>query len=319
MTDLTLSSGKTISLIGDPHLGRKFETGVPLLRRGERERKQLAHFQRLLAVESDYVVMMGDLFDSPQVAYSVVLQTSLAVVAAAEAFPLTKFIMMAGNHDLPRNLQTVGAFDLFEQIVKGRDNILVFRQPHVFEHMAFFPWEWGRSAKEQVESMDDEPVEHVFGHWDLEDYGGDTSHLCPTLNLVALFGNDIQIHGGHVHTPGTFTINEIDVNCTGSMQPYSHGEDPDGNTYVTLTLPEFNEIDPVELKDKCVRILLAPGEELPLDLDCMALTAKRYTNDAEVQLDVDVKKFQWSSILDDALKDVSPEVREFIIDRLRGE
>jgi hypothetical protein len=57
--------------------------------------------------------------------------------------------------------------------------------------------------------------------------------------------------------------------CTGSMLPYAHGE---GDTYVTKWLEEIG--DPAQYKDKCLRVLLRPGEELP-EIDCLQLTAKR--------------------------------------------
>src|SRR3546814_7408633 len=107
----SLNNGKTVALIGDPHLGRKFENGVPLHRRGERERNQLANFQDQLAQDVDIVVMVGDLFDHPHVGFKVVLDAYIAIDAATQATG-NEILLLAGNHDLPRNLEVVGAFEM---------------------------------------------------------------------------------------------------------------------------------------------------------------------------------------------------------------
>jgi hypothetical protein len=98
------------------------------------------------------------------------------------------------------------------------------------------------------------------------------------------------------------------------MEPYSHGEDPDGEIYVTLSLDEAS--DGRDLTAKCVRVVLKDGEELPDSLDCMALTAikeKAVADEGEV---VSLGKFEWKSVLDEALADLDPEVRQFIMERL---
>lgn len=310
----SLSNGKTVALIGDPHLGRKFETGVPLHRRGERERNQLANFQEQLVQEVDAVVMVGDLFDHPHVGFKTVLDAYIAIDAAAVATGNDIFLL-AGNHDLPRRLEVVGAFEMLEALLDGHPQVTIVKRPWAWEELAFFPWQWDTCAADQVAAIHDNGrVEVAIGHWDLQSFGGDDSHMAPTAALKAKFGDELAIYSGHYHLPGEYEIDGHTVICTGSMEPYSHAEDPDGSLYVTLTLDELEARD--DLHDKCVRVLLAEGEELPDDLDCLSLTAKRARKEDGDVPEIELGDFDWNGILAEKLAPLTPEVREFIEARL---
>lgn len=300
-------------LIGDPHLGRKFESGVPAHKRGQREARQLHNLKCELGTpDVDYNISVGDLFDHPHVSYKIVLDVADAYLNYAECNPNTKYLVMAGNHDLPRNLETVGAFDAFEEIVSGRfGNLLVMRRPTQLGPLALFPWQWDVSAEEQVDHVGVAQNGIAIGHWDLQSYGGDDSHMAPTQSLHAK--GWAKLYSGHYHVEGDYTVNGHVVHCTGSMEPYSHGEDPEGKVYVTLTLDEAT--DGRDLTDKCVRVVLSEGQELPDDLDCMALTAIKEKAESE-EVVRDLSKFEWKSTLDNALSDLEPFVRDFIKERL---
>src|SRR3546814_19137811 len=71
---------------------------------------------------------------------------------------------------------------------------------------------------------------------------------------TTLFRSGLTIYSGHYHLPGEYEVDGHTVVCTGSMEPYSHAEDPSGDLYVTLTLAELEARD--DLHDKCVRVLL---------------------------------------------------------------
>ena len=317
---IDLPNNKSAWLIGDPHLGRKFEAGVPAHKRGQREARQLTILRDELHISNvDFNISVGDLFDHPHVGYKVALEVAELYLKAAEALPNTNFYVMAGNHDLPRNLGVVGAFDAFEEIVAGRfpNLIVVRRATQVSPFLALFPWEWNKSAAEQVVEIGS-PLDDDFnrgvavGHWDLQSYGGDDTHMAPTSMLHVKGWT--QLYSGHYHTEGDYTVNGHVVHCTGSMEPYSHGEDPEGKIYVTLTLDEAT--DGRDLSEKCVRVILSEGEELPDDLDCMAITAiKAKVENEEVQ-PINLGKFEWKTVLDEALADLDPEVRSFIEERL---
>lgn len=314
MITFTLRDGRLVGLIGDPHLGRKFETGVPLHRRGERELSQSVQFAAEHHCGADIIIQVGDLFDHPEVPRSVVLAAAQACLTAAENNPDTLIIEMAGNHDQPRNLSTVGAWPLFKKMVENRfPNLLVVDRPCVVEGIALFPWEWNRTALSQLEDVAGEKAEHAVGHWDLTVFDGKDDHLVPARALRDMFGDQLQIWSGHYHVPAVYEVDGVPVTCTGSMQPYSHGEDPEGKLYVTLTRAEALERD--DLSDKCVRIILAPGEELP-EIDCLALTHKREQQEKD-QTTVSYDDFDFATLVAERIKDRDPVVRTFIEERMQ--
>lgn len=314
---LELPSDQRVWFIGDPHLGRRFENGVPLHRRGEREKRQFERFtNELLYVGVDMNIMVGDLFDHPQVSMQTILDAAEAYLHAADKRPSTDFFAMAGNHDRSRQLGSVGAWEVFKRLVEGRrKNLFVVDYAGQVETIAFFPWEWGKTVTEQFGQADIDwsEIELVVGHWDLESYGGSDDHLAPTK----LFPKGVQLVTGHYHLPGDYVVDGVSVVCTGSLEPYTHAEDPNGEIYVTLTLEQLQECDPAELREKSVRVLLHEGDELP-ELDCLQLTGKRIIalEDDETTIAQRVGAFDWQAILDQHLADVPDYVRSFIDERL---
>lgn len=311
----------TIHFIGDPHLGRKFEAGVPQHRRGERETKQMAHFAAELEAEADDIVMVGDLFDNPHVPTSVVVSAARIALGAAERHPETRYWFLAGNHDLPRNLGVTGAWTAFRKMVDDRlPNLMTVNQPIVTGHgLALFPWQWDVRADEQVRRCEDVPFEWrnvraAIGHWDLKLFDGKDDHMAPVAALRAVFGDDVRIVSGHYHVPGPYVVDGVTVECTGSMEPYTHGEDPTGELYVTLTAAEAAQRN--DLRDKYVRILLEPGEEMP-ELDCMGLTHKRVGTAVDEEQDtLCIDEFDWDAILRAAIAEMDPVVQVFVKERV---
>jgi DNA repair exonuclease SbcCD nuclease subunit len=115
-----LPCGTRVWHIGDPHLGKRFENGVPLHRCGEREARQMRKFKDELATDADVIIMVGDLFDHPQVAMATIIDAVDAIELAAMRRPNVQFFMMAGNHDRSRQLNTAGAWEVFRKIIEGR-------------------------------------------------------------------------------------------------------------------------------------------------------------------------------------------------------
>ncbi len=108
------------AVIGDPHLGKKFTTGVPLHRRGERERLQYDLFRKELedgAQSSNIVVMMGDLFDKYEVDAADLYDVALIYKDVASTFSGTIFVVLRGNHDVSRYIAKKSSFDLLAIIL----------------------------------------------------------------------------------------------------------------------------------------------------------------------------------------------------------
>jgi hypothetical protein len=313
MRAFTLSSGARVHLIGDPHLGKKFEEGVPLHRRGERELGQSLQFAAELEADADIIVMIGDLFDNPYVPHAVIVAAARAMLGAAERNENVLYVALAGNHDKPRNLSLVGAWHAFREMTQDRlPNLVILDRPAVLGALAFFPWEWDRRADAQVADVAAaDGVEHAIGHWDLSVFDGKDDHLAPVAALRAAFGDDVGLWSGHYHTPGVYLDGA--VTCTGSMLPYAHGE---GDLYVTLTREEALVRD--DLQDKHVRIVLAPGEELP-EIDCLALTHKRVRGEEVEEVTVSVDDFDFHRLVQERIRDRDPIVRGFIEERMGAE
>jgi hypothetical protein len=192
----------------------------------------------------------------------------------------------------------------------------VFDEPAQIDDVAFFPWEWVGTAEQQLNYFTPTgPVEAVIGHWDTVDFGN-SDHMVPVKALQEKLG-DIAIYTGHDHGEGLVQVAGVDVYRTGSMQPYTHAEDPDGDLYVTLTVEEALARD--DLRDKCVRILLEPGEDMP-DLDCLQLTRKPVDGPDEegVEIEVGIGAFNLHETLADEFREneVPDQVQDFIKERI---
>lgn len=312
ITEIELGTA-TAGILGDPHLGRSFVRGVSLEKRGLREQHVMDDFKERLrqAGSYDLFICMGDLFDKWAVPYNILFQTTMAFLEAATTSPSTQFIVLAGNHDISRDLEKRGALDLFELVTHSLPNIHVVRHSGDAyfteaggKRLGFFPFHPTKRAEELVT----EPLDVAFGHWDTI-FGDD--NLIPTKKLAEM-GCEIA-YTGHVHLPDQFKRDGVDVIQVGSMQPYAHGED-NGEMYVTLTL---DEIEGKDLADKCVRVSLAPGEVLDQEVDCLQLTVRREGTSAEDDDEVSMGDFDLMSLFTQAFEeaDVPPPVRTQLIER----
>jgi hypothetical protein len=74
-----------------------------------------------------------------------------------------------------------------------------------------------------------------------------------------------------------------------------------------------------DLRDKCVRILLEPGEDMP-DLDCLQLTRKPVDGPDEegVEIEVGIGAFNLHETLADEFREneVPDQVQDFIKERI---
>jgi hypothetical protein len=278
-----------VEILGDVHLGRKFRNGVPLHRRGEREEAVWAGLEASLeASPSDGLhVQMGDLFDKMVVPYSVVMRAASLYRQAARCNEACTFVVLRGNHDASRDTSQWSALDVFKALVRDQKNILVVdEEPAYLWEMGFYPW---CAFKTAAEMAADTPKDIVaaFGHWDVKSFGGSDDNLLPIEQLAEVE----HIFTGHDHKPRVEMVPVSDgrrltkfrqVTVVGSMQPYAHGEDADDSPdpmYVTYDLDQLP--DPPALVNKCVRVRLKPGQELP-DIDCLQLTPQRIDAEGRV-------------------------------------
>jgi hypothetical protein len=319
----TLDLGQSqVKYIGDVHLGRRFTNGVPLHRRGERETMILNQFQReLLDVgQANAVVQVGDVFDRFAVSNNDEMDAFQAIKAAAETNPHVRYFFLRGNHDASKDLEKVSSFDILVGLcaeLVNVDFIVGHGEAFMIDNtaIALIPWHPVISAADMVPTLADSgPFAVVFGHWDIQSYGGDDSNLIPIQELSDI--TDLAVTG-HDHKPRKLGLSGHDggiirfdhgdarlrVIGTGSMQPYAHGEEADFEIdplYLTETLEQVEycrSLQPEFFKDKCLRILLQPSEVLPDDLDCLQLTAKRVGAEGEDEnLDVELGEFNMEAL-----------------------
>lgn len=268
----------SIDIVGDPHLAKTFVHGVPLHRRGDREAMVWDAFRANLgAAESDLHVCMGDLFERPIVPYDAILKAADIYRKVASEKPQTRFVILRGNHDVLKDLERASAFDLFARLVSDLPNIIVVTDVVMIDGCLFVGYDPVTPLADRI-TEDHRDAEAAFFHADTEGYGNDFN-VIPIERLAGL--GIRQVYNGHEHKPARFTKHDVDVTVVGSLQPYAHGEEIDDTLYVTLTLSELETAG--DLKNKCVRVLLEPGETLDQEIDCLQLTIKRQA-DAEAEI-----------------------------------
>lgn len=293
-----------IAFIGDPHLGKEFITGVPLNRRGEREASQRTEFLRQLTDRASNVkICVGDIFDKFTVPAAVTLWTAAAIEMVALEYPDDEFYFLMGNHDASRDVDKRSSFDILRAILAPVQNVVVVADgPYLDPNGRFvlLPWHPFKTAEEIADGVPpDRRFDLAVGHWDITDFGDGNTNVIP-YDTLSTFTSKIVT--GHDHTPRTLQFGDMDVTIVGSMMPYSHGEDPSNTTYVTMAKLEYESLQSFEiLKNKCVRILLQPGEQAPDPCDCLQFTVKTMESKLE-KLEVKIEEFNLKDIFDASFK-----------------
>lgn len=288
-----------IEVLGDVHLGKRFTNNVPLDRRGEREATVWQDFEAsLMGATAKYHVQVGDLFDAMIVPIEVVLRTADIYIAASNANQSTRYVVYCGNHDRSRDANRRSSFDLFRRLVGECWNISVLTEVEAMtngEGIAVLPWHPFKTAAELASELDGSNYDVVFGHWDCKSFGGDDHNLIP---LDQLAGKTKLIVTGHEHTPREFEHGDMRIVVVGSMQPYSHAEDAEGEFYLTLTPTEYDErIQEEDLSDRNLRFVLTEGEVAPT-VPALSVTTKTVTTEnEEVAIEVDFDNFNINELL----------------------
>lgn len=318
-TDETILS--KISCVGDPHLGRVFKTGVPSERLGEREESQYNTFFSLLNPSDPLikvVVIMGDLFDKFIVSPTVVLRTFEIIKQAVLSNPNIRYCLIPGNHDLSKDVLRKSSYELLylslsklEEEVENLTAVLHNNSYDILEVtpkcrfylnlVAYSPFDnsnmWDNTIEQDVFLTD--PLNKgviSFGHWDslsIIDSG-----YVPTQKLL---DKSILTISGHEHVFKSYQYpydtNKNTVIFTGSMQPYSHAEDPEKSIYVTIDTDTLEDYDLTTLKNKCVRLYCDPMFKLEKRFDCLSLSymAKEKEHDDLTEDDIQVLENSYQS------------------------
>lgn len=283
-----------IKYIGDTHIGKRFKTGVPLNRLGEREALILKLFEEQLNQEADMIIHLGDLFDSPVVSYDDLMTTHDLIRSAAKRNHKCSYVFLAGNHDISRVEGKVAAFQILSKLFSNQDNVeFVYDEPFWVDYtetVMAFPYQNYDKIRQAIIRMS-YPTYICCGHFD-EPFPED------------IFNKFKEVHTGHIHTAkqvGNITVH-------GSIIPMSFAEDPHGDLYRTVTLKEFEDTvnDPLneEWQNICFRVILEEGESLPENVSCRQLISiKKEVLDAPEYLteDIDEASLDMEKLFHEAL------------------
>lgn len=292
-----------ILFIGDPHLGRRFVTGVPSHRIGDREAFMYSQFSRLLNTAYDplitKIVITGDLLDKFIVSPTVILDTFNILNQVDEDVDV---FIIPGNHDLSKDTSKTSSFQLLTHLISSKcSSIKVIQksESHTIHYNSckdilnlyfdcYNPFS-DCTVEEDLKSMSETSTIISVGHWDSLSIldKGYTPHqdILTYSNLVI---------SGHEHTYREYTYpfdkSKTKVLFAGSMQPYSHAEDPDQDIYLTVKEKDLIKYDlSKDFMYKCLRIECGPYYVLPETVECFALTYKVIVEEKDdIEIDEDV-------------------------------
>ena len=324
-----LSNRKLIHPIGDPHLGRRFITNVPLAARGVKERQLKESYIENLSVKADYVIMMGDLFDKFDVPNDVILFAFQELEKASYTNFRTTYIFNKGNHDESRDTSKKSSYQIFYELVEKAElaNVLVVNEvPIIVNQIGVIPWHPFKSPAEMVsilkglQTRTGVSLEYIMTHNDVSTYGSD-SEAENLMDFDGLREFDAVVLNGHVHQPSDKMYDGLRVVNIGSMLPLAFNEDVTGKHYVTLTLEEFQKLSDYDsLKKKSVRVLLKPDEEAPDQIECLQFKVTRVGEDGSDTVgQVTPEDFEFKTLFDTAMEDVSEPLTSDIWHNLKGQ
>lgn len=228
-------------------------------KRGQREAAIAADFKSRLreaAAQGRNVMQVGDLFDTFRVPVEVVIAAARDIDEVAYHNPASMFVFMPGNHDVSRDADKVSSYQLLSMLVHRMNvRIIIGHEPVYFGRVLFIPYSAFHTPMQQLEGLTG-PFEAIVGHWDVVDFGFENPQLAPFERLFELTDTVIT---GHDHIPRLLERGDKRCFVTGSMQPYSHSEDPEGDWYLTLTVAEVLA-NPAAVKDKHLRVVLDKDE-----------------------------------------------------------
>ena len=283
-----------IQTIGDPHLGKAFKTGVPHNRAGEREQSQLQLLEQLLIPVDNTtiaIIIMGDLFDKANVSNNVVKDFYKLITEAAKNNLSVTYIILDGNHVLSKENTKTTSFDILSLLLKDVENVNVVNENQIVEivpnlHLyldCYDPYNSYSTVKENTLSnvkKDKNNILISFGHWDTFEFT-ETGYY-PNQHILTY--SDL-VCSGHIHIPMEYMYNYVNKESnislkgktliTGSMQPYSHAEDPEKILYVTIKSQDIKKYDlSKDFKNKCVRIDCDSLFVLTEPINCLSLTLR---------------------------------------------
>lgn len=311
--------------IGDVHLGKVFKSGVRPEYAGYREkmiREQFVSELEEAFLSGKSAVQVGDLFDNFRVPVEMVVDTAQVLTNAAAKMKMKGkgIYILAGNHDESRDADRVSSLALLQMLVAHHPNVKIIRgKAQVHESILFVPFNAFSTPEEQLSPFVGQTFKAVVGHWDVTEIAG--AHQSQLLPFDIAQEMAPLIVTGHDHNPRCLWWEQgdagVSVFVVGSMQPYSHAEDPEELFYTTMTLDDLAK-RPTGCRGKHLRVLLKRGEEFnpPPGLDPIAITFK-YEGVEEEQKEIDVENlFDIEALIETAFSGLSDYKKAVLRDLL---
>lgn len=287
----TVLNGKKIRIDSDTHFGKEYTTGVPLNRRGERERMTLEAFERGLTGNYDLYIHCGDLFDKPVVDLDVLMVVYRVISDFAKQNSDRFFYFIKGNHDQSRNAERVDCFRILSSLLSNVKNVVFVQDESIMLRSissVLCPWVYGKTPEELCDGTSG--CDNLFGHFEE-----------PVDAFVASWAQSKgSVFSGHIHKKHVAN----GVEFVGATLPTNHGDADDDSLYVTVDLNTLLA-NPEDYTNKCVRVELDKGDVLPTDINCLALTS-RYKMDENEVVDLNEVKmddFNLESLFKECVKD----------------
>lgn len=118
-----------LTVINDTHIGTVRSGGTTLNTQWQLRQHILAQFKSLLPVGEDLMIL-GDLFDTCNVAVVDVLRTYIALKDWCQSNPSNILYLVAGNHDLSRTSNVYSSFEfLCELLAESRVSVVCIKSP----------------------------------------------------------------------------------------------------------------------------------------------------------------------------------------------
>ncbi len=321
-----------LQTLGDVHLERRFRTGVPLHRIGDREKMVWSQFEEEVINPTGRLhVQMGDLFNEFSVSEATVLRAAETYRVASKKNPMVRYVVIRGNHDASRDSDKKSSFDVFAELMVGYENVSVLTEPRLIYNngrvYGFMPWhpfksstELATELTEKVRSTNTVKLEAIFCHCDVKSYGGTDDNLVP---INVLKRRTSTIYTGHIHLPHEFEQDGVKVVVVGSMQPYAHGEDPDNRLYKTISYNALIQLTTTEIfKDVNVRIIIEKNDDVWPEFDCLSCISKKMETKLDEEDDsetVQLESFDMQALFKQSLAEhkVGTMVSEKILARFQ--
>lgn len=175
-----------VGIFGDPHLGVR-NVQIDIFENQKKIFNQIEQYTKVRKL--DYLVCLGDWFDSRHSSNNMILQESFNIVKRLAS--VCKFIDLIGNHDLYfKNSREYYTPFIFESI----DNVTVINEPTVIDGMGFVPW----LIEDEKFDMD---VDYLFGHFEFVGAKMNYSTVCKQGLDSSKVSKYKRVFSGHFHTP----------------------------------------------------------------------------------------------------------------------